>query len=228
LVEEMLQQLVDGRLRRLGAEALDQGDELRERQPRRRAQSVKEVLLARSGEHGDPLAPRSFGEHLQRRLAKAALGDSDGAAKCLVVVRIGNELQIAHYVADLATIVEAHGANEAIRDCLTTERFLERAALRVGAVKDREITELEIRGGAPLRELADDPLRFVALIEGSQRGDGLSPAPRWPQRLAHAAGIGADHRVGNVEDLRRRAIVLLEPNDGRLGEILLKIEDVPD
>ena len=42
------------------------------------------------------------------------------------------------------------------------------------------------------------------------------------------AGVGADDDIRQIEDLRRRAIVLLEPHDRGVGKILVEVEDVAD
>src|SRR5437868_8536144 len=49
---------------------------------------------------------------------------------------------------------------------------------------------------------------------------------RGTECLSHAARVGADHDVGEIENLRRRPIVHLEPHDGGVGEILVEVEDV--
>src|SRR5690242_7930663 len=51
---------------------------------------------------------------------------------------------------------------------------------------------------------------------------------RGAQRLPHPAGVRADHDVGEIEDLRRRPIVHLEPNHGRVRETLVEVDDVAD
>src|SRR4051794_21056616 len=51
---------------------------------------------------------------------------------------------------------------------------------------------------------------------------------RGTERLSHAPRVGADHDVGEIENLWRRAIVLLEPHDDSVGEIFVEVEDVAD
>ena len=75
--------------------------------------------------------------------------------------------------------------------------------------------------GAPC-DLADDEVGFVALVERANERDRLAGAMRGAQRLAHAPGVGADHDVRQIENLRRRPIVLLEPDDRGVGKSLLK------
>ena len=57
----------------------------------------------------------------------------------------------------------------------------------------------------------------------------FSPSPRvGPQRLAEAAGVVGDQAVGGGEDVRGRAVILLEPDDLRAGEVLFEAQDVGD
>src|SRR5438067_1779903 len=51
-------------------------------------------------------------------------------------------------------------------------------------------------------------------------------AGRWAKGLAHATGVGGNHRVRDIENRRRGAIVLLEPHDRGGGIILVEVEDV--
>ena len=48
------------------------------------------------------------------------------------------------------------------------------------------------------------------------------------KRLAEAAGIVGDEAGGGGEDVRGRAVVLLEPDDLGAGEVLFEAEDVGD
>ena len=49
-----------------------------------------------------------------------------------------------------------------------------------------------------------------------------------PQGLFHAALVVGDDLIGRVEDVGGGAVVLLELDDGGVGEVLLKVEDVAD
>src|SRR4029077_6927353 len=59
-------------------------------------------------------------------------------------------------------------------------------------------------------------------------GDLVAGFGAGPQRLAEPAAIMRDDPSGGGEDLRGRAVVLLESDDQRAGEIALEFEDVAD
>jgi hypothetical protein len=58
--------------------------------------------------------------------------------------------------------------------------------------------------------------------------DRVAPAEVRPQRLLHAPAVVRDDRVGRVEDRLRGAVVLLQPDHGRVREVVLEVEDVAD
>jgi hypothetical protein len=49
-----------------------------------------------------------------------------------------------------------------------------------------------------------------------------------PQRLALAPAVVGHDRVGGAEDRLRRAVVLLEPDDVGIDELVLELEDIAD
>ena len=49
-----------------------------------------------------------------------------------------------------------------------------------------------------------------------------------PQPLGDPAAVVGDHRVGGRQDRLGRAVVLLELDHARVGEVLLEVEDVAD
>ncbi len=77
-------------------------------------------------------------------------------------------------------------------------------------------------------DLVADPARLFRAIPDADDLDLLAIAGVGPQRLAEAAGIVCDEAVCGGKDVRRRAVVLLEPDDLRAGEILFEAEDVRD
>ncbi len=75
-------------------------------------------------------------------------------------------------------------------------------------------------------ELVGHELGFVDLVVGLEALDGLTHTGVGPQVLRFAAEVVGDDGVGGVEDGLRRAIVLLEEDDGGIGEGVFELEDV--
>ena len=112
---------------------------------------------------------------------------------------------------------------------VAAQHFFHRAALRVRAIEHGDVVQPQRRRRrAPRHHFADDELGFVALVERPHDGDASPRRVRRAQRLAHALRVRADHDVGQLENLRRRAIVLLEAHDRGVGKVLVEVEDVPN
>ena len=71
-------------------------------------------------------------------------------------------------------------------------------------------------------------LRRAAAVQAEDEGDLLARLVLGAQRLAEPAGIVCDQPGGGCKDVRRRAVVLLEPDRDGLGEVVLERQDVPD
>ena len=83
--------------------------------------------------------------------------------------------------------------------------------------------------------LVDEPLdlrrheaRLRVLVVALADLDRVALPDVGPQLLAHPPAVVGDHRVGGVEDRLRRAVVLLELDLVRVGEVVLEVEDVAD
>ena len=120
---------------------------------------------------------RVLAQQLDRRVADAAARDPDRPAEGLVVRGVGDQLQVRHQVADLAAVVEPHGAHEPIGDGVPAHRLFHRPALRVGPVEDGEVPERPpARDEASSLDLLHHERRLVALVEGGDDGDAVARA----------------------------------------------------
>ena len=77
-------------------------------------------------------------------------------------------------------------------------------------------------------DLARDPLGLLLLVEGLEALDRHAALVLGPQLLVGPALVARHDGVGRVEDQLRRAVVLLELDDRRLGVVALEVEDVLD
>ena len=66
------------------------------------------------------------------------------------------------------------------------------------------------------------------LVLGLEHAHRLALAELRPEPLLLALAVVLDHRVGGVQDRVRRAVVLLERDHARAGEVALELEDVAD
>ncbi len=144
--------------------------------------------------------------------------------------------QVGQRVLDLGALVEARAADHLVGDRVAPELFLEHARLGVRAVEHGDVVGGEGPGRplAPhtlveqLADLAGDEPRLGVLVGHFDDADRCAHAARGPQVLALAAAVVGDHGVRHVEDLRGRAVVLLEADHLGVGVVALELEDVAD
>ena len=169
-------------------------------------------MLAHELQGGVPQAP---GRHV------------DDALELQVVRRIGDNLEIGDRVLDLGPLVEARTADDAIGQAERDEAVFEGAHLEARPHQDRRLVELV---AAPLRllDIVGDGARFLLVVPEPPDRDLLAEAHVGVQRLAEAAGIVGDEVGGGAENVTRRAVVLLEPDDLGAGKVFLEAQDVVD
>ena len=79
-----------------------------------------------------------------------------------------------------------------------------------------------------LLDPARDPLGLLLLVVGLEALDQPAAVVLRPELLVRARDVLRDDRVRGVEDQLRRAVVLLELDDRRVGPVALEVEDVAD
>ena len=117
-----------------------------------------------------------------------------------------------------------------IAEPVAAQRFFKQARLRVGAVEHGRA-----RAGALLAALLHVPgdvvggeQRFIFAVGSLVVSDPGAALPRRPQPLALALHVVGHYRRGCLQNVFRRAVVLLQADDLRLGKVLLELEDVAD
>jgi hypothetical protein len=73
-----------------------------------------------------------------------------------------------------------------------------------------------------------DAARFLGPVPHADHLDPVAVIDLGPQRLSEPAGVVGDEPGRGGEDMRRRAVVLLEPDDLGARKILLEAQDVGD
>src|SRR5690606_15014924 len=130
---------------------------------------------------------------------------------------------------DLLALIEARAADDAVVQADLDEAVLEGARLEGGAYKDRHVVEI-VAAALRLLDLLADGARLLVRIPGGVNVDlavfGVVTIGK--KRLAETAFIVGDEMRGRAEDMRGRAVVALQPDDGRAREILVEAQDVVD
>ena len=177
---------------------------------RRRAVRVGPELESREGRVPHP-APRPVGDAQER----------DG------VGRVVDHLQVGDRVLDLGALVEARAADHLVGHALADEHVLQDTGLRVRPVEDRDLAA----GVAlldPLRHLGGDEAGLGVLVLDLEHAHRVAVPELGPEVLLLALAVVRDHAVRGAQDRVRRAVVLLQRDRARAGEVALELEHVAD
>src|SRR5205085_10961460 len=100
--------------------------------------------------------------------------------------------------------------------------------LRVRPIEYRELVEALILPALARLYLLEQEVRLVALVEGGDERNLFASFARRAESLALSTDVLRNRGVGDVQNVGRRSIIVLEPHQFRAREFLLEVEDVPD
>ena len=146
------------------------------------------------------------------------------------VARVLGPAQAGERVLDVRRLQETQAAELHERDVAAPELDLQRVAV-VGGAKQHGLLAQRHARLAPLEDPLDDvgDLRQLVADGGQHRAHAARAHGGQVLFVALAGGRERDHRVGGVQDRRRRTVVLLERDDRRGRIVLLRErEDVAD
>ncbi len=151
----------------------------------------------------------SFLQLLDAARADAARGKVDDAQQRVVVVGVLHQAQIGERMLDLLPLEEAQAAVHAIGKPGRHQRVFQHARLGVGTVQQRHLGQVH----ALARErpdFLDDESRLVHIRLRFVHAQFFTAVFGRPQILAQPVLVVGDQRVGGVEDVAVRAVVLLQ------------------
>ena len=226
-LDHVLDRLGQRQPRGRGAHRLDRPDERGETAARLAGQRAR----ARRLPQRRALAAGRVLQRFERARADAARREIHDAQERAVVAGGGDQPQVGERVLDLGALEEPHPAVDAVRHAGIEQRVLEHPRLRVAAVEDRDLVERHAVGPGALDHV-DDERGLVEVRGRGERAHRLALGVRGPEVLAEPRLVVADERVGGVEDVAVRAVVLLELDQAhrrpRRGEVALEVLHVGD
>ena len=161
--------------------------------------------------------------------ADAAFGLVEHAQQCHVVQRIEDEPHIRQHVLDLLAVVVAQAGQHLVGNALAGQAVFETPRLHIRAVQDGKIRVFQVRVVAHERaDLLAGPAGFFAVVGSAVVFDLLTCRCLGPQFFRLAAPVAGDDAVGGLDDVGGGAVVLLQFDDLRPGEIFFKFQDVAD
>ena len=112
---------------------------------------------------------------IEGSLSEAARRDVDDPREADVVLRVGEELQVAEDVLDLQSFIERHAADDLIGDLGRSECGLERAGQGRDAAEDGDVAELVFALADQGRDPGGDAVGLVVLggINGEVDGGAV-------------------------------------------------------
>ena len=183
--------------------------------------------MLQNGHHRHALLAREILHALDRRIANAARRIVDNAAKPQVIARVVDDREVREHVLDLRALEELRPADDLIRHAVALERVFERVRLRVHAVQNGIF--LPVPPAVVVHHnAADDKVRLVLLVEDGLDEHPIARTRIGPEGLALAARVILNDRIRRVEDVLRRAVVLLQADRAAALVLLFKIQDVCD
>ena len=165
-------------------------------------------------------------------IADAPSRGVEDAAEADRVTGVVQHPQVGDDVADLPALVEADSTDHLVGDARTDEHLFQCAGGVVGSVEhrdivvgDRAVPTSTVDQGV---DLPGDEPGLIVLVVGDVTDDQFTVAGVTPQSLLPATGVTRDHRVGRGQDVLGGAVVLLEQDRRRVGEIAFEVLDVAD
>ena len=140
---------------------------------------------------------------------------------------MGDQAQVGERVADLGPFVEAEAADDLVAEADGDEAVFQLARLELRAHQDRHLVQRRALSFQPL-DLVADAAGFLGPVPDADDAHFLARVELGPQRLAQPLAVAGDQPRGGGEDVRRRAVVLFEPDHPGAGKILLEPQDVGD
>ena len=162
-----------------------------------------------------------------RLVTNGTLGHIDNAAQAHRIVRVIQDAQVGHHIADFTPLIKARATHHLVRNSGADKDIFQRTGGVIGAVHDRDIgiAAALIRQGVDFR--GDEP-RLIVLIIGNIAYDLLALTVGGPQVLLAAVLIFCNNGIGRVENGLCGAIVLLQQDGVRLRVVALEFLNIAD
>ena len=162
--------------RRQRPPAVEIGHQVAQRGAHLRLQLVGLDKLPRRLGQGDATGAGKLVKLLNRRRPDTALRRIDDPLERQIVVRLDDDPQISHRVADFLTLVEARPADHPVRHAQRDEPLLELARLEAGADQHRDLAQRDL-GALKRLDLLTDPAGFLLAIPQRPHLDAAHPGP---------------------------------------------------
>jgi hypothetical protein len=187
----------------LGPDVFESVSELDQASPCRVLANCLEMIGMRAGcdQVAAVMLTRPRDESYDGRSADPPARRTDGAAECLSVDGVLNQVQVGERVADLGALVQPERAEHPVRDPGVRERPLQRLG-RISRSGEREDLGWWGSGGERVSDLAGHPMRLRVLIRERHDAHVAAVAAHRDQCLRRSTLVVRHASGRGVEDLR--------------------------
>ena len=141
-----------------------------------------------------------------------------------------NDFQVRDHVLDLGPLVEGEASDDVVLQLIAAHRLFKQPRLRVDAIKHRRPRAFSLLRG--FMQITGNPVRheqsLVLAVGRLVVADVRAALARGPQALALALDVIGHHRRCCLQNVLRRAVVLLQADDLGLRKIFFKLENIAD
>ena len=166
-----------------------------------------------------------LGGERNRAFAELARRHVDDAAQAQLVRRVLHHPEISEHIADFRAAEEIAPLVNAVGYRTAAERALYAVRKYIIAVEDGVIAPFASFFNT-IKDGLGDESRFLLLRGSAVEADHFALALFGPEGFALAAAVVADQRVGGVQDIAGRAVILFQPDGDRAGIFLFKFQDI--
>ena len=142
------------------------------------------------------------------------------------MVRVVEQVQIRKQILDFLPFIELVTVDDLIRQAPPTKRMLQRSGEVVHAAKDREIARPQPLGLDGQTNRLDDLFGFLVAVLIDPQNDRFAFLITREQALGLSPPVVANQLVSDAQNVRRAAIILLQPNRFDRRVILFEIENI--
>ena len=139
---------------------------------------------------------------------------------------VDHEAQVGDGILDLLAIEKLLSADQHVRDLGKAQFLFKDHGLGVGAHQNSMSLISHLLCAYIVIDSLNHRPGFIFSVETLDHTDLFTLGTRRPERFVFTLLVVFNHLVGSVEDIGRRAIILLHFDDVSPGKVLFKIEDI--
>ena len=166
---------------------------------------------------------------VNRCFPDAALWNVDDPLRADVIPSVVNGSKITEDIPHLHAVIEIMSADDVVGNAFHDKLILQKTRLGIGPVQDGKVlVGKSVVLSKPSSDILRNKGRFVCTARKLAKMNPAALAVIGPELFLLAGGVVRNHRIGCVQNILRRPVILLQPNHIGIRIDLLKIQNIPD